>query len=94
MQAPIAAARFTVHGRVQGVGFRWSARRVAGELSLAGWARNRPDGSVEAWAQGSRGALEELRVFIEQGPPGAVVERVEVEQVEPDDRLEGFQITF
>ncbi len=62
MQA-IAATKFTVHGRVQGVGFRWSTRRVAGELNLAGWARNRPDGSVEAWAQGSRRALEELRFW-------------------------------
>ncbi len=94
MQAPIAASKFTVYGRVQGVGFRWSIHRVAGELGLSGWAHNRPDGSVEVWAQGSAEAIAQLASFLEQGPTGARVVTLEAEQVEPDDRIEGFQITF
>ncbi len=94
MQAPIAATKFTVYGRVQGVGFRWSTRRVAGELDLAGWARNRPDGSVETWAQGSAEAITQMASFLEQGPAGARVAAVKAEQVEPDHLLEGFQILF
>lgn len=94
MQAPIVASLSTVHGQVQGVGFRWSTRRVAEDLGLSGWARNRPDGSVEVFAQGSAASLDGLRAFLEQGPPGAVVVTVDAVPVKPDETLEGFQITL
>ena len=44
--------RIKVYGIVQGVGFRWTARRVANELGLVGWVRNEPDGSVSMELQG------------------------------------------
>jgi acylphosphatase len=62
-----------VRGRVQGVGFRWFVRETARELGLAGWVRNRPDGSVEVAAEGSADLLEKLRHELLQGPPGAAV---------------------
>lgn len=65
-----------VTGRVQGVGFRWFVRREASRLSLAGWVRNRPDGSVEVAAEGSADALAELRVVLAEGPEGARVAEV------------------
>jgi acylphosphatase len=62
-----------VRGRVQGVGFRWFVRETARELGLAGWVRNRPDGTVEVAAEGSANLLDQLRRELLQGPPGAVV---------------------
>lgn len=57
-----------VHGRVQGVGFRWWARARALELGLVGHARNVPDGRVEVVAQGPRAAVAELVRLLEERP--------------------------
>ncbi len=68
---------YLVHGRVQGVGFRWNTVHTARQLGLAGTVRNRPDGSVEVHASGEPGALDRLRAWLEHGPPAARVESVE-----------------
>jgi len=73
----MARARFLVHGVVQGVGFRWFVRRVAGRLGLSGLARNLPDGDVEVLAEGTPGALDELERDLRRGPSASRVERVE-----------------
>ena len=91
---PVQAMKVTVHGRVQAVGFRFTTRRVANDLGLEGWVRNRTDGAVEVWVQGPEDAVSRLLSFLRTGPPGAVVESVSAERVEPDPDLEGFQITF
>jgi acylphosphatase len=65
-----------IHGRVQGVGFRWSLRAEALALGLSGWVRNRRDGSVEALIRGTPEAVEALTAWAYDGPPGARVERV------------------
>lgn len=62
-----------VTGRVQGVGFRWFARVAGRRLGLAGWVRNRPDGSVELAASGPQDKLDELRKQIRRGPDAAEV---------------------
>lgn len=51
--------RVVYHGRVQGVGFRATARRIANAVSVSGWVRNEPDGSVMMEVQGSAGQIEE-----------------------------------
>lgn len=62
-----------VHGRVQGVGFRWWTRSRAAELGLAGYARNLDDGRVEVVAEGSRAGCDRLLELLRSGrPPGAV----------------------
>ena len=62
-----------VHGRVQGVGFRWWTRSRALELGLTGYAANRPDGRVQVVAQGSRDACEQLLQLLQLGKtPGHV----------------------
>lgn len=62
-----------VHGRVQGVGFRWWTRSRALELGLAGHAANLSDGRVEVVAEGSREACEELLAALRSGSaPGYV----------------------
>ena len=67
-----------VHGRVQGVGFRWYIVEAARELGLSGWVKNRSDGKVELAAAGSREALEKLNAAVRSGPRGARIEEVRV----------------
>ena len=69
--------RFTVSGRVQGVGFRWFVMREATRLDLAGYVRNLPDGTVEVVAQGSVAALATLESALRHGPPAARVQGVD-----------------
>ena len=83
--------RVIVHGRVQGVFFRDSTRREADGAGVAGWVRNRPDGTVELHAEGPPGAVESLLAFARTGPPSASVERVDVEDVDSED-LSGFEV--
>ena len=85
------ARRVVVHGRVQGVFFRETARRRARRAGVAGWVRNNDDGSVEAWFEGDADDVEVMLHFAETGPSGAYVDRVEVENVEPQD-LRGFEV--
>lgn len=66
-----------IAGRVQGVGFRDALIEQAERLGITGWVRNRADGWVEALAQGSPAALEQLEAWARLGPPAARVERVE-----------------
>jgi acylphosphatase len=63
-------------GRVQGVWFREAMRREAERLGVVGWVRNRPDGSVEAVAQGAPEAVDALVEWARIGPPQARVERI------------------
>ena len=81
-----------VTGRVQGVGYRYAVLHVAGEYGLEGWVRNRPDGSVEVWAQGHEGVLDELVAFLREGPRSARVASVDVRSVAPDESLHGFVV--
>lgn len=75
--------RAVVHGLVQGVGFRWSAAREAARLGVAGWVRNRSDGTVEAAVEGPVGDVEAMLRWFGHGPAGAVVRAVDVVDEEP-----------
>ncbi len=66
----------SIHGRVQGVGFRYFVWREAGSLDLRGWVANEIDGTVRCVAEGPRDRLEALLARLEAGPPAAIVERV------------------
>ncbi len=77
--------RVVVHGRVQGVFFRDTARRMAQSRGVAGWVRNTPEGTVEAVFEGDERAVDSMVRFAHDGPRGAVVERVEVAEEEPED---------
>ncbi len=68
---------FRIQGRVQGVGFRWWTRRVAGDLGLRGVVLNRTDGSVEVHAAGDRESVERFEAQLGDGPPGSRVDGVE-----------------
>ncbi len=82
-----------VIGRVQGVGFRWWARRQADELDLVGWVMNADDErSVELVAEGDPDALAELERRLAQGPPGARVEQVEARRMAASGEYDRFGI--
>jgi acylphosphatase len=83
--------RVVVHGHVQGVFFRETVRRRAEAAGVAGWVRNRDDGSVEAAFEGDQDAVERLIHFCERGPRGARVDWVDVAAEQPED-LSGFAI--
>lgn len=83
--------RVVVHGLVQGVYFRDTTRRRAISVDVAGWVRNRPDGTVEAVFEGAPAAVEQLVAFCREGPRSARVDRVEIE-TEPPEGLAGFAI--
>jgi acylphosphatase len=86
------ARRFVVHGRVQGVGFRWFVEREAHILGVAGWVRNRTDGRVEVLAQGTSEQLSSLRDRLQQGPRAARVDDVEESEANLTQDLNTFRI--
>lgn len=73
----MAAARFLIAGKVQGVFFRACTCERALDLGLSGRATNLADGRVEVVAQGETAALDALEAWLHRGPPAARVERVE-----------------
>jgi acylphosphatase len=77
-----------VHGRVQGVFFRDTARRMARSRGVSGWVRNTPDGTVEAAFEGDPEAVESMVRWSHEGPRGATVERVEVAEEDPEGLTE------
>jgi acylphosphatase len=80
-----------VHGYVQGVGFRVSVARVARTRGVAGWVRNRADGSVEAVLEGEPEAVESVLRFCREGPRGADVQEIETFTEQPEE-LRAFEI--
>jgi acylphosphatase len=85
------AKHFIVEGLVQGVGFRWFARRAAERLGVRGSVTNRPDGSVEVFADGDDDAMGQFERELRSGPMGARVDRVGVAP-HPAIRDPGFRI--
>ena len=82
--------RLVIHGRVQGVFFRVSMRQEAQHLKVAGWVRNRSDGTVEAAVQGEPAAVDAIVRWAQRGPQHAQVARVDIE---PDDgSYTGFEV--
>lgn len=69
-----------ISGRVQGVGFRHHMCRVANELGVTGWVRNRRDGSVEAMVAGAPDAVEKIIAWARRGPGHAMVTAVEINE--------------
>ena len=84
--------RYLINGRVQGVGFRFFAEEAAAREGLHGWVQNLPDGRVEITAEGDAEALERFERRIRQGPRGARVEDVEIDEQAATGRNTGFHI--
>lgn len=89
------AIKATVHGRVQGVFFRVSTRKVARELELSGTVRNLPGWrEVEVHAEGKKAQIEKLIEFLNTGPPGAKVEKLDIEWLEFTGEYNGFRVIY
>lgn len=87
-------AHVLISGRVQGVGFRASARDKARAAGVEGWVRNSPDGRVEAVFEGTRSAVQRLLSWCYSGPSLAEVEKVEVKWEEPTGKEGSFAIAW
>lgn len=83
----MTAKRLSIQGRVQGVGYRHWMVHAAQRLGVAGWVRNRGDGSVEAMVEGDIAAVEELLRACRRGPPAASVSLIHEDLVEPEGAL-------
>jgi acylphosphatase len=81
-----------VHGRVQGVSFRYYTQRRAGELGLTGYVRNLWNRTVEVVAEGQQQALEDLLAFLRVGPRAAIVTDVDVKWLPPTGGFERFEV--
>ena len=90
MNADERAIRCLVSGRVQGVWYRAAAANQAEQLSLRGWAKNLTDGRVEVLVAGDSDAVATLCGWLWEGPPGASVSGVTVEEF-TDPVAAGFQ---
>ncbi|MBL8590130.1 MAG: acylphosphatase [Methylobacteriaceae bacterium] len=85
------ALRVVVAGRVQGVGYRAWTEAAARRRGLAGWVRNRLDGSVEALLAGEEAALDAMLEAMRRGPPAARVDDLTVEDAEAP-AAPGFEV--
>jgi acylphosphatase len=87
----VVARRLVIRGRVHGVGYRDAAVQSAFVIQVVGWVRNRNDGTVEAFVQGSPDAVARYLEWARQGPPLARVAEVEVVDAKPDTSLRHFE---
>jgi len=91
-RSTIKRAHLLIHGRVQGVGFRYSTLIEADALGLGGWVRNLPDGRVEVVAEGPSAAVDSLIEWCRQGPRYAWVGNVDVAWEVPENEAGGFGV--
>lgn len=85
-------AHLHIRGRVQGVGYRANARRVASQLDLKGWIRNTPNGGVEAVVEGNQEMVDRFIQWCHRGPTGAHVIDVQVENEEATGEFHWFTV--
>ena len=88
----LAARRYLIAGRVQGVGFRFFVEHRASVEGVHGWVRNLPDGRVEVRVEGDQESVDRFEAALRRGPSGARVESVVVEGEVPTGRATGFSI--
>ena len=87
-------ARLLISGRVQGVFYRAFVQETARALGLGGWARNLPDGRVEALFEGERVDIVEALRLCYQGPPACSVSDIEIEWEKFQGEFASFRITY
>ena len=86
------ARRFVVSGDVQGVGFRWFVQEAATRAGATGWVRNLPDGRVEALVEGNADVVARVEAAVRSGPRAARVDRVSIDEEQPEGRFTTFSI--
>ncbi|CDQ39870.1 MULTISPECIES: acylphosphatase [Virgibacillus] len=83
-----------ISGKVQGVGFRFSAKQKADEIGITGWIRNNPDGTVELEAQGENKQLDQFLKDLSKGlNPAIKVQEVDQSKFESSTNFNSFKIS-
>ena len=84
-------AHVIVSGDVQGVGYRYTMRMIADDAGVAGWVRNRRDGTVEAEVEGTPSQVDAVLAWMAEGPPGSRVDTAQVTDAAPTGER-GFEV--
>lgn len=87
-------AELIIRGRVQGVWYRQSTKETATGLGLTGWAKNCPDGSVQAVFEGNKEKVEMAIAWCRQGPPAADVSDIKIDWQDYSGEFETFRIRY
>lgn len=88
------AFKVKIYGMVQGVGFRYFTLQKAEEYGVTGYVKNLPDGSVEAYAEGSKDVLDLFLGDLKSGPRSAVVENIDVQWEEGAHKFNDFSVAY
>lgn len=86
------ALHIVVHGRVQGVGFRYFVQHIGDRVGLTGNVCNCADGTVEIVVEGAPGQVDKFLELVKKGPRMAWVERVDIQEIPPAGNFNSFQI--
>ena len=86
------AINITVWGDVQGVSYRYHAKKMALSLELTGNCYNSRDGSVKIFIQGDREKLDTFLSWVNEGSPMATVNRVDIAETKVDESIKGFEV--
>ena len=89
----LTARKIVFSGRVQGVGFRFTALNIASRCGLTGYVRNIPDGEVEMLAQGSAEMIDDCIRDLQDSFVGSI-SHIDIEPATPDPKITDFRITF
>jgi acylphosphatase len=92
VKAAIKRVRAVVHGRVQGVGFRYFTMAKADRYGCTGWVRNMPDGTVEFEAQGPAGDVDSFALEIRNGPSLSHVSELMIVELPVEEKETGFEL--
>lgn len=90
----IQRARVYYSGRVQGVGFRYTAEGLALDLKLGGWVKNLPDGRVELLCEGPKQKIEELFSRIQKSILGPHIKKADISWEKPTNEFTDFTVEF
>lgn len=90
----MATFHIIVHGRVQGVGFRFYTQQQANNFGIKGWVKNRADGTVEIVAQGDKTTMQKFVASVKKGSPASKVEHVEIKEVRRTKGYNSFQVKY
>lgn len=91
---PASRAHVFYSGRVQGVGFRYTAESIAHRLGLLGWVKNLTDGRVEMVCEGSKESIEALLSEIQEGTLGRHIKKADCRWEEPTNEFKDFRVEF
>ncbi len=81
-------------GRVQGVGFRYTAERLALDLELVGWVKNLPDNRVELVCEGPKESIEALLRQIQESVVGPFIKKADIRWEKPTSTFSDFNVEF